>query len=108
MIHRTLDDLKRRILRTKSQKGLQKIDRDCSWANCAVGTKLRELGLDVQSVPNSPTIVKRLVKRRYITEGKRFNHNLLKGEPGIKKALRFIDRLKKLSRSEFLIEVPNY
>jgi len=99
MIHKSLGQLAKRLRRAETHDQLYSIELDCGWHNCAVGTRLRELGM---SLPEdfAWTVVSNIVKPEIVQKGQKFNVNILDGK--IDKALEFIKELKTLSMYEIL------
>lgn len=100
MIHKTLRDLAKRIRSAKGEDALREIENDCDWSNCAVGTKLRELGIDLRSTNYKFTVVKNLVSEDFWKKGSDFNGLLINGHK--RDALRFIKELEKAPAGKFL------
>jgi len=80
-------------------KTLSRIEHDCGWYNCAVGTKLKELGV-ILPRHNSFHFIKRLINPEFLDEGSIFNSNLQLGKK--KECLNFIKKLQTTGINEFL------
>ena len=97
MKNKSLGQLKKRIQRAKNPDQLKKIEQSCNWGNCAVGTKLREFGIDLDSViaakkVSAYYVLRQLVKPEIINKGENFNYDLDNGDKD--KALKFIKELE--------------
>ena|SRR5689334_14077806 len=102
MIHKNLEQLKNRILRATTDRTLDRISDDCNWMNCAVGTKLKELGILDGNEGRGYDVVRRIVKPYYLRRGEAFNQNLKLSRR--EKAIKFINDLIPLTKKDILIE----
>lgn len=101
MKHKTLEQLYQRIEAADTPAKLQRIDNDCGWDNCALGTFLREKSIvDLSKSIVRGQVVHALVKPQFFKKGCNFNKWLITGKKD--EALGFIRELQLTSISGIL------